>query len=169
MRLPSFRYVALAILFAFPRIVAAEDAPAAPAPTLPAAPATSPTPGTPAEPVQLPAWMTGEVVKAAVAINMTDPQKHDFNESVGEYVTDHFTMIQKEAKREAPDLEQRVRSRDNSLVHQMDDRMHKILTSAQWPAYENYRKVLQKELKSAPLPQQSGGSRAQPGVGGGRG
>jgi len=132
--------------------------------TSPAAPDTA----TPA-PVQLPSWMTGDVVKAAVAINMTDAQKHDFNQTVGDFVTDHFAMIQKEAKREAPDLEQRVKSRDSALMHKLDDRIHTILTAQQWPAYENYRKELQKALKSAPLPQQSGGSRAQPGVGGGRG
>jgi len=157
MHMPTVRVAALVLMFAVSYGAVAEDAPSA-----------APDAATPA-PVQLPSWMTGDVIKAAVAVNMTDAQQHDFNEAVGDYVTDHFAMIQKEAKREAPDLEQRVKSRDGSLLHKLDDRMHTILTAQQWPAYENYRKVLQKDLKSAPLPQQSGGSRAQPGVGGGRG
>jgi len=156
MHVSSFRVAALAFMLTASCIAAAEDAPTT-------------SPGAAPPPVQLPSWMSGDVVKAAVAINMTDAQKHDFNEAVGDYVTDHFAMIQKEAKREAPDLEQRVRSRDGSLLRKLDDRLRKILTTEQWPAYEDYRKVLQKELKTAPLPQQSGGTRAQPGVGGGRG
>jgi hypothetical protein len=158
------------LLFAS-RVALAADATPTPDAAQPASPPSpaAPTEAAPAQPVQLPFWMTEDVLKAAVAINLTDPQKHDFNESVGEYVSEHFAMIQKEAKREAPDLERRVSSRDNSLLHQLDAKVKKILTNAQWPAYENYRKTLQKTLKTAPLPQQSGGTRAQPGVGGGRG
>lgn len=169
MGLPSLRLIAPALLFTLPCFASAGGAPG---PTTPSGVVAAPpadAPAAPGEPVQLPSWMTGDVTDAAVAINMTDAQKHEFNETVATFVSDHFAMIQKEAKREAPDLEQRVRSRDSSLARQMDDRMHKILTTEQWPAYQNYRKVLQKELKTAPLPQQSGGTRAQPGVGGGRG
>jgi hypothetical protein len=129
----------------------------------------APPPAAAPNAAELPPWMSADVIKAAIAIDMTDAQTHAFNDAVGEYVTKHYAMIQREAKREAPDLEQRVRSRDNSLLHRLDDSMHKILTKAQWPAYEGYRKVLQKEMASGPLPQQSTGTRAQPGVGGGRG
>jgi hypothetical protein len=156
MYMPTLRVVTLVLSLVASYGAAAEDA--------------TPTPETAAPaPVQLPPWMSGDAVKAAVAINMTDAQQHDFNEAVGDYVTDHFAMIQKEAKREAPDLEQRVKSRDGALLHKLDNRLHKILTAQQWPAYEDYRKVLQKDLRTAPLPQQSGHTRAQPGVGGGRG
>jgi len=153
------------MLFASHAVRAAEAPPATAA--APAAPGDSPA--TPAPPVQPPFWMTDDVLRAEVAINLADAQKSGFNQAVGGYVADHFAMIQKEAKREAPDLEQRVKSRDNALLHELDDNVKKILTTAQWPAYENYRKTLQKTLKTAPLPQQSGGTRAQPGVGGGRG
>ena len=54
-----------------------------------------------------------DVIKAAVAINMTDAQKPEFNKVVGEYVTDHFAMIQKEMKRGAPNLDMTIRSKDN--------------------------------------------------------
>ena len=165
MRLPPMPFIAAALLFVLARTASTEDAPAPASPNSPSLTA----PAAPSGSVELPSWMTGDVVKAAVAINMTDNQKHDFNEAVSDFVSDHFAMIQKEAKREAPDLEQRVHSRDSSLARQMDDRVQKILTTDQWPAYQNYRKVLQKELKTAPLPQQTGHTRAQPGVGGGRG
>jgi hypothetical protein len=164
--MPPSQLIAAALLFVLARIASAEDAPA---PAAPNSPGATTAPAAPNGPVELPSWMSGDVVKAAVTINMTDAQKRNFNETVSDFVSDHFAMIQKEAKREAPDLEQRVRSRDSSLARQMDDRMHKILTTDQWSAYQNYRKVLQKELKNAPLPQQSDHTRAQPGVGGGRG
>jgi hypothetical protein len=100
----------------------------------------------PAAPVQLPPWMSADVIKAAVAINMTDAQKPEFNKAVGEYVTDHFAMIQKVMKVGAPNVDMTVRSKDNALVHKMDDQVHKILTKEQWPAYEEYKKVLRAGL-----------------------
>jgi hypothetical protein len=118
----------------------AEDA-AAPAGGAPAAGAA------PAVPVQLPPWMSPDVIKAAVAINMTDAQKPEFNKVVGQYVTDHFAMIQKVLKVGAPNVDMTIRSKDNALVHKMDEGVHKILTKEQWPAYEEYKKVLRAGLK----------------------
>ena len=128
---------------------------------------TSPAPTQPA--VEVPAWMTVDVVKAAVDIHMTDAQQREFNGAVGDFVSSHFTMIQKEVRKEAPDLEQRVKSRDGVLVRQMDTRMRPILTTEQWPAYENYKKTLRAQLKGMPLPQGSASTRTPHGVGGGRG
>lgn len=108
-----------------------------------AAPAAAPAA---AAPVQLPPWMTPEVIKATVAINMTEPQKPQFTQIVGDYVTAHFAMIQKEVKRGAPNLDMTIRSKDNGLVHQMDDKMHKVLTAEQWPAFEEYKKALRTAL-----------------------
>ncbi len=105
----------------------------------------APAPG--AAPVQLPPWMTPDVIKATVAINMTDAQKPQFTQIVGDYVTAHFAMIQKEMKRGAPNLDMTIRSKDNGLVHKMDDKMHKVLTTEQWPAFEEYKKVLRDGLK----------------------
>jgi hypothetical protein len=101
----------------------------------------------PAAPVQLPPWMSTDVLKAAIAINMTDAQKPEFNKVVGQYVTDYFAMIQKVMKVGAPNVDMTIRSKDNSLVHKMDDEVHKVLTKEQWPAYEEYKKVLRAGLK----------------------
>jgi hypothetical protein len=128
----------------------------------------SPAPSTQSTP-ELPAWITVETVQAAIDIHMTDDQQHQFIDAVGDFVNDHFRMIQKEVKKEAPDLERRVVSRDNALVRQLDTRMHTILTTEQWPAYENYKKVLRAQLKGMPLPQGSGRTRTPPGIGGGMG
>ena len=158
--------VGFAVLIASAAVSAEETGPQAA--TVPAA---APAPGEPAAapPVQLPFWMTPNVLKAAIGINMNDAQKHNFNEVVGQYVTDHFAMVQKEAKRESADLDQRVKSRDGALARKMDDQMQAVLTPQQMPAYENYRKVLREELKTAPLPQTSTGQRSMHGVGGGQG
>jgi hypothetical protein len=128
----------------------------------------TPPPTTPPA-VALPPWMTVEIVKAAVDIQMSDAQQHQFNDAVGEFVTAHFAMIQKELRKEAPDLEQRVKSRDGVLVRQMDTRLQPVLTTEQWPAYENYKKTLRAQLREMPLPQGSGSTRTPHGVGGGMG
>ena len=125
---PFLCRVALIALFASAGVAAAETVP-------------------PSEPLpQLPPWMSVDVVKAAIAMNMTDAQKPAFNKIVGQYITDHFAMIQKEIKRNAPDLPMRIKSRDRALVHKMDDAAEKVLTKEQWPAYEQYRGALEKGL-----------------------
>ena len=132
----SVAVLALALVGSFAN---AEDA-------APAAGAPAGAGAAPAAPVQLPPWMSTDVLKAAVAINMTDAQKPEFNKVVGEYVTDHFAMIQKVMKVGAPNVDMTIRSKDNSLVHKMDDKVEKILTKEQMPAYEDYKKVLRAGL-----------------------
>jgi hypothetical protein len=107
------------------------------------------TPPTAPTPIQLPPWMTADVMKAAVAMNMTDVQKPEFNKAVGQYITDHFAMIQKEIKRSAPNLDMTIKSRDRALVHTLDDNVHKILTQEQWPEYEKYKDALLTALRSS--------------------
>lgn len=117
-----------------------------------AIPAVAENAATPAAPLQLPPWMTPDVFKAAVRINMTDAQKPEFNEAVSDFISDHFSMMQKEAKRNAPNLDMRIKSKDKALVHALDDKVHRILTEEQWPAYENYKKELRSGLSSNALP-----------------
>ncbi len=95
---------------------------------------------------QLPPWVTPELIKATQAINMTPEQNPKFQQIVGDYVTAHFAMIQKESKRGAPNLDMTIRSKDRSLVHKMDDEVKDVLTPEQMPAYEDYKKVLQAGL-----------------------
>jgi hypothetical protein len=118
----------------------------------PAAAEDAATPSAPAVSVQLPPWMTPEVFKAAVQINMTDAQKPEFNKAVSDFISNHFAMMQKEAKRNAPNLDMRIKSKDKALVHALDDKVHKILTKEQLPAYENYKKELRSGLSSEAMP-----------------
>jgi hypothetical protein len=124
-----------AVLLGFASIAAAEDA------------ATPPTAPTPLQ--QLPPWMTADVVKSFIAMNMTEAQKPEFNKAVGQFITDHFAMIQKEIKRSAPNLDMTIKSRDKALVHTLDNDVHKILTQEQLPAYENYKDALLTALRSS--------------------
>jgi len=140
----SIRLTTLAAVFALVGLTAvAEDAAAPATPAAPAAPGTAAAP----TPVQLPPWMSPDVIKAAVAINMTDAQKVPFNQAVGDYVTAHFQMVQKVSKIGAPNLDMTIKSRDKALVHTMDGEVAKILTPEQLPAYEEYKKVLRGGLK----------------------
>ncbi|HET6472072.1 MAG TPA: hypothetical protein VFG38_09525 [Pseudomonadales bacterium] len=114
-----------------------------------AAPAGAPPAGTAAAPVQLPPWVTPDLIKATQAINLTPEQNPKFQQIVGDYVTAHYAMIQKEMKRNnAANLDMTIRSKDKALIHKMDDELKGgVLTDAQWPAYENYKKVLASGLK----------------------
>ena len=120
--------------------------------SLPASAEDAGTPAAPAVPVQFPPWMTPDVFKAAVQINMTDLQKPEFNKAVSDFISDHFAMMQKEAKRNAPNLDMRIKSKDKALVHALDDKVRGILTKEQWPAYENYKKELRSGLSSSAMP-----------------
>jgi len=113
-----------------------------------AAPAAAPAAAAPgAAPVQLPPWVTPELIKATQAINLTPEQNPKFQKVVGDYVTAHFTMIQKVNKAAQPNIDMTIRSKDKALVHQMDDEMKGVITDAQWPAFEDYKKVLKAGLK----------------------
>jgi len=138
----QLRFIQIVCTLLFASVLAVAAAEEAPPPAEPAA----------LPPAQLPPWMTPEVFKAAVEIDMTDAQKPAFNSAVGDFITDHFAMMQKEAKRNAPNLEMRIKSKDKALVHALDDKAHAILTKEQWPAYEKYKKVLRSGLSGIALP-----------------
>ncbi len=130
----TLRTAFVTLLLAFASTAAAQDS------TTPAEPAPLP---------QLPPWMTADVINASVAMNMTDTQQPEFNKVVGQFITDHFAMIQKEVKRNAPNLDMRMKSRDRALVHKMDDGAEKVLTPAQLPAYREYKDALLEALRSS--------------------
>jgi hypothetical protein len=111
-----------------------------------AAPA-APAAGAAQQPVQLPPWVTPELIKATQAINLTPEQNPKFQQVVGDYVTGHFSMIQKVNKSGAPNIDMTIRSKDKALMHQMDEEMKGVITDAQWAAFENYKKVLKAGLK----------------------
>ena len=146
----AIRRTTMAILLATAGAAAAEST--APA----AAPAAAPAP------VELPVWMSPDLIQATVQIGMTDAQKPEFSKAVGGYVSAHFSMLPNEVKRNAPDLERRIKSKDKALLHKLDAQVHEILTKEQLPAYDNYKKVLQKGLASAPLPAGSSEPRSGP-------
>jgi Spy/CpxP family protein refolding chaperone len=100
-----------------------------------------------AAPAQLPPWVTPDLIKATQAINLTPEQNAKFEQVVGDYVTAHFGMIAKVNKMGQPNIDMTIRSKDKALVHQMDDQMKGVITEAQWPAYEDYKKVLKDGLK----------------------
>jgi hypothetical protein len=125
-----------ALLSLFAVTATAEDA----APAAPAAGATQ-------QPVQLPPWVTPDLIKATQAINLTPEQNPKFQQVVGDYVSAHFAMIAKVNKSAPPNIDMTIRSKDKALVHQMDDEMKGVITDAQWPAFENYKKVLKSGLK----------------------
>lgn len=118
--------------------------------------------GAPPAQIELPVWMSPDLIQATVQIGMTDSQKPEFSKVVGEFVNAHFLMLRNEVKRNAPDLEMRIKSKDKALLRKLDAQVHEILTVEQLPAYGNYKKVLRKGLAAAPLPAGSSEPRSGP-------
>ena len=113
-----------------------------------AAAADGNVPLAPSQQPALPAWMTPELIEAAVAMDLTAAQKPKFNTIVGQFITDSLATVQREIRREAPDLEMRIKGRTKALTHHMDDAVHEILTEEQWPAFERYKKALSTALSN---------------------
>ncbi|MEZ5559807.1 MAG: hypothetical protein R3E86_14845 [Pseudomonadales bacterium] len=102
-----------------------------------------------AEEQPVPPWFQPDVLRAAVAINLSDEQKPQFQEAISDFFNDRMEMINKEVRRNPPNLERRIHSRTNSLVKAMDEKMGTFLTPEQMPQYEVYRDTLLANLKSA--------------------
>ena len=95
-----------------------------------------------------PAFLQPEVLKAAMAINLTDAQKPQFQEALTEFSQNRMKMIGKlMRKNNMTNIDRKIRSRTNSLLKKMDKSMAGFLSEEQMPAYENYRDTLKANLR----------------------
>ena len=95
-----------------------------------------------------PAFLQPEVLKAAMAINLTDAQKPQFQQALTEFSQDRMKMIGKLMRgHNVTNMDRKIRSRTNSLLKKMDKSMGTFLTAEQMPAYENYRDTLKANLR----------------------
>ncbi len=95
-----------------------------------------------AEEVERPAWLSDEVVAAAMAIGMSEEQLGPFRENVRIFLEDLRSDMQRVIRRGGADLENTVRRTQSKLVRELDERMAKVLDEEQMPRYETYRDLL---------------------------
>ncbi len=93
-------------------------------------------------------WTDPEVLKAALAIDMTDEQKPKFGDGVTGFFNCYMAALKKVmAGRDNVDLERKMKSKTNSCVRKMDEAMSVFLTEEQLPKYAIYRDTLTDKLR----------------------
>lgn len=93
-------------------------------------------------------WASQELIKASLELHLDETQQPVFRKSVGAFIDDYYRMIRKESRRNVPDQQRRIKRRTRSLTKQLDANLREALRQEQWPAYEQYRSLLLKALKS---------------------
>jgi hypothetical protein len=94
------------------------------------------------EEVERPAWLSEEVVMAAMNIGMSEDQLGPFRESVRIFLEDYRDAARRIIRRGDAGIETAVQRARNSLAREMDKRMEMILTEAQMASYQDYRAAL---------------------------
>ena len=95
-----------------------------------------------------PAFMQPEVLKAALAINLTDEQKPQFQQALTDFVNNQADAIRLLMRRNnQTNLPRKIKGKTNSLLKAMDKQMATFMTEEQMPAYENYAKTLKSYMR----------------------
>lgn len=96
--------------------------------------------------VERPAWLSEEVVAAALNIGMSEEQLGPFRENVRIFLEDYRDEARRIIRRGDAGIETSVQRARNTLAREMDKRMSKILTEAQMAPYQDYRAALLNSL-----------------------
>ena len=97
---------------------------------------------------QKPAFLQPEVLRAAIAINLTEEQKPRFQAALGEFINARMQAINRLVrKNNQTDLKRKIKSKSNSLLKQMDKDMAAFLSEEQLPAYQSYRETLKANMR----------------------
>ncbi len=95
-----------------------------------------------------PAFLQPDVIKAAVAINLTEEQKPLFQDALSTFFNGRMEAINKlMRKNNQTNLGRKIKSKTNSLLKNMDKEMAGFLTAEQMPAYEIYRETLKANMQ----------------------
>ena len=94
------------------------------------------------EEIERPAWLSDEVVAAAMNIGMSEDQLGPFRDSVRIFLEDYRDAARRIIRRGDAGIETSVQRARNSLAREMDKRMSEILTEAQMVPYQDYRAAL---------------------------
>lgn len=95
-----------------------------------------------------PAFMQPEVLKAAVAINLTEGQQPVFQQAITTFAQERINALGRLMRgNNQTNIDRKWRTRTRKLLKDMDETMKATLTEEQWPAYENYRETLKDNLQ----------------------
>jgi len=95
-----------------------------------------------------PAWLQPDVLKSAIAIDMTDQQKPKFQDAITVYLTDFQKSFKKILRgRDTTGMKRKVKRMDNSLKKKMDSSMAEFLSEEQMQKYGIYRDKLSNAMK----------------------
>lgn len=92
--------------------------------------------------------MQPEVLKAAIAIELTEEQQPVFQEAITTFAQGRMDSLRRLMRaNNQTNIPRKWRSKTRGLLEDMDESMKAVLTEAQWPAYENYRETLKANLR----------------------
>ena len=97
-----------------------------------------------------PPWLNVDVLKAAIAIDMTDEQKPQFQQAVSDLVNNRAKAINKIMRRNnVTDLRRKLKVASKRQFKKMDKAMAGFLTDEQHPKCEIYRDLLEDKMAEA--------------------
>ena len=95
-----------------------------------------------------PAYLQPEVLKAGLAIQLTDEQKPLFQQALTNFHNARMEGISLLMRRNnQTNLPRKIKSKTNSLLKKMDKEMAVFLSEEQMPAYKDYRKKLKSNMQ----------------------
>lgn len=95
-----------------------------------------------------PAFLQPDVLRAAMAINLTEAQEPLFREAITTFAQARIDSLGKLMRgHNRTGVERRWKSKTRSFLKEMDETLRPVLTDEQWPAYENYRETLKANLR----------------------
>ena len=89
-----------------------------------------------------PPWLQPEVVKAYLAIDLTDEQKPLFRDALTTYLQDSNRAIRSAINSNKGNLEREIRRRVKKHISRWNDTVADFLTDEQYPKFEVYRDTL---------------------------
>ena len=93
-------------------------------------------------------WTDPDVIKAAIAIDMTAEQSAAFRSSVGIFIDGVMRQSMSLIKRQKPDLKRELKRVYRKHGKRMDKNMQAVFTEeAQYARYEAYRDLLLSKMK----------------------
>lgn len=95
-----------------------------------------------AEEIERPAWLSDEVVGAAMDIGLSEEQLPSFRANVREFLEDYRDEVQRLIRRGEMNLESQIKRARNNYARQMDKQMAELLSEDQMTRYEDYRAAL---------------------------
>ncbi len=97
-----------------------------------------------------PPWLDTEVLKAALAIELTEEQKPQFQQAVSDLVNNRAKAFNKLLRRNnVTNLERKMKTASSRQFNKMDKAMAGFLSDAQFPRYEVYRDLLEQKMIEA--------------------